>query len=98
VDGTINDNSDIDKGWTAQIALPWAGMAWLADGRSLPPQDGDTWRIFVGRFQKLMNGGKEVQPHPAWVLSSHGVYDTHQPDCFPFFTFSHTSVEDVSGG
>jgi len=88
IDGTLNDNSDIDKGWMCEIALPWSGMTWLADGRSLPPKDGDTWRIFFGRFQKLLNGGKEVQPHPAWVMSPHGVYDTHQPDCFPYITFS----------
>lgn len=98
VDGTLNDHSDIDKGWTVEIALPWAGMTHLADGRSLPPKDGDTWRIFVGRFQKLMNAGKEIQPHPAWVLSAHGVYDTHKPECFPYFTFSTTPIDDVASG
>ncbi len=95
IDGTLNDHSDIDKGWTVEIALPWSGMTWLADGRSLPPQNGDEWRIFVGRFQKLLNAGKEVEPHPAWVLNSHGTYDTHQPNCFPYFTFSTTNVADV---
>ena len=94
IEGTLNDSSDIDKGWTAEIALPWSGMKWLANGRSLPPQDGDTWRIFFGRFQKLLNAGKEVQPHPAWVLSSHGIYDTHQPDRFPYVTFSQTTIDD----
>jgi hypothetical protein len=96
VDGTLNDSSDVDRGWTAEIALPWSGMGWLADGRSLPPQDGDTWRLFFGRFQKLMNAGQEVSPHPAWVLSSHGIYDTHQPACFPYVTFSTTDVQDVA--
>ena len=94
VDGTLNDNSDLDRGWTVEIALPWSGMGWLADGRSLPPQDGDTWRLFFGRFQKLMNAGREVSPHPAWVLSPHGVYDTHQPACFPYVTFSTTDMQD----
>jgi len=95
IDGTLNDDSDIDRGWTAEIALPWAGMNHLANGRSLPPKDNDTWRMFFGRFQKLMNAGKEVQPHPAWALSSHGFYDTHQPDRFPYVTFSTTSVDDA---
>jgi hypothetical protein len=99
IDGTLNDSSDIDQGWTVEIAFPWSGMTWLADGRSLPPQDGDTWRIFFGRFEKLMNAGREIEPHPAWVLSPHGVYDTHQPACFPYVTFSKTDVElgSVSG-
>ena len=87
VQGTLNDNSDVDQGWTAELALPWAGMEWLRNGRSLPPKDGDTWGLFFGRFQKLMNAGKEIQPHPAWVLKSHGEYDTHQPERFPQVCF-----------
>lgn len=93
IQGTLNDHSDIDRGWTAEIALPWDGMTWLNEGKSLPPQDGDTWRIFFGRFQKLINAGQEVSPHPAWVLSPHGIYDTHQPGCFPYVTFSSKSID-----
>jgi len=88
VDGKINDPTHIDKGWTLEIAIPWKSMKWLANGRSLPPNEGDIWRIFLGRFQKIMSSGQEMQPHPAWVLSKHGVYDTHLPECFPFFHFT----------
>ncbi len=80
IDGTLNDNSDIDKGWSLEIGIPWSSLDLLADGRTIPPSDGDVWNMFLGRFQKLMVGGQEVQPHPAMVLSSHGVYDTHLPD------------------
>lgn len=80
VEGTLNDNSDIDKGWNLEIAIPWASLGLLANGRSIPPTNGDIWSIFLGRFQKLMVGGKEVQPHPAMVLNSHGTYDTHLPE------------------
>lgn len=95
VDGALNDRSAIDRGWTVELAFPWAGMAWLANGRSLPPKDGDTWRIFFGRFEKLNSNGVEVQPHPAWVWSRHGVADTHRPECFPYVDFSETFVEDL---
>jgi len=80
LDGTLNDPSDIDKGWSLEIGIPWQSLELLANGRSLPPTSGDIWKMFLGRFQKLMVGGKEVQPHPAWVLSSHGIYDTHLPE------------------
>lgn len=80
VDGTLNDHSDIDQGWSVEIAIPWQSLELLAHGRTLPPTHGDIWRMFLGRFQKLMVGGKEVQPHPAMALNSHGVYDTHLPD------------------
>ena len=80
VDGLINDASHIDKGWSLEIAIPWSSLKLLANGRTLPPTDGDIWKMFLGRFQKLMIGGKEVQPHPAMVLNSHGIYDTHLPE------------------
>lgn len=79
VDGTLNDNNQVDKGWSLEIGIPWNSLGLLANGRSLPPQDGDIWKMFLGRFQKLMVGGKEVQPHPAMALNSHGIYDTHLP-------------------
>lgn len=87
VDGKINDPAHIDKGWSLEIAIPWQSMKWLANGRSLPPKEGDIWRIFFGRFQKMTPSGQEVQPHPAWVMSKHGVYDTHIPECFPYVHF-----------
>jgi hypothetical protein len=80
IDGTLNDNSDIDRGWGADIAIPWSSLALLANGRTIPPTNGDIWNLFLGRFQKLMVSGKELQPHPAMALNSHGIYDTHLPE------------------
>lgn len=88
LDGTLNDHSDIDRGWRAEIVLPWAGMKHLAGSRPLPPHDGDLWRFFLGRFQKLTAGGREIQPHPAWCATPHGVYDTHLPERWTQVRFS----------
>lgn len=87
VQGTINDHSDIDQGWTLEIAIPWSSLPVLANGRSIPPKSGDEWTMFLGRFQKLMAGGREVSPHPAMALDSHGVYDTHLPDKWSTIVF-----------
>lgn len=92
IDGVINDNSTPDRGWTAELAIPWQSLTWLADGRALPPEHGDEWRLFFGRFQKLTTSGQEVSPHPAWVWSPHGIYDTHMPEQFPRITFSSQMV------
>ena len=70
----------VNKGWPVELAFPWAGMKWLANGRSLPPKPGDAWRMFFGRFEKLTPSGIEVEPHPAWAWNSHGIYDTHLPE------------------
>ena len=78
--GTLNDDSDIDRGWTVELAFPWSGMAQLPGDRGLPPKPGDRWRIFLGRFQKLELSGREVSPHPAWTWTRQQRYDTHRPE------------------
>ncbi len=96
-DGTINDNADRDRGWTVELALPWKGMKWLAngDGRALPPKDGDVWRMDFSRF----NTYKQAPPandHGGWAWSPHGVWDSHVPECFPYITFSDQPVIDLT--
>ncbi len=100
VDGTLNDRRAVDKGWRVELALPWAGMSWLADGRALPPQDGDVWKIFFGRFEKLELGGTRTQPQPAWCWNKHGTADTHLPERFTQVQFSTKYVDERgdSGG
>ncbi|MFD1141946.1 carbohydrate-binding family 9-like protein [Larkinella insperata] len=78
LEGTLNDNRDIDRGWSLEIAIPWQSLTWLANGRSLPPQNGDRWKMFLGRFQKVSVSGIPVQQ--AMVLTPHGVLDTHLPE------------------
>lgn len=93
VDGTLNKNDDRDRGWTVELAFPWAGMTWLAhaDGRSLPPRPGDVWRISFSRF----NAYKEAPPandSGGWAWSAHGVWDSHIPELFPYIEFSDQVV------
>ena len=77
--GTLNDDSDVDQGWTVEVALPWTGLGGLPADRSVPPGPGDRWRIFLGRFQKLHLSGAEVIPHPAWTWTRQANDDTHRP-------------------
>lgn len=51
IDGTINDNSDTDNGWTCEIALSFEEMGFCAPTKNFPPQDGDVWRIDLFRYQ-----------------------------------------------
>jgi hypothetical protein len=95
VNGTLNDNTDIDKGWTVELAFPWKGMEILADGRSLPPQDGDTWRMDFSRFEAFDLKGNPIQPSAGWAFNKHGVYDSHIPECFTFVHFSTKNVDEL---
>lgn len=93
VDGTINDNTDRDRGWTVELAFPWQGMKWLAhgDGRALPPQDGDVWRMDFSRFNQY----REAPPaddNGGWMWSPHGTIDSHVPEVYPYIHFSTRSV------
>ncbi len=93
VDGTLNDNSDRDRGWTVEIALPWRGLELLADDRTLPPSHGDTWRMSFSRFNQY----KEAPPAEdsgGWTMSPHRVWDSHIPELFPHIHFSTKSVSD----
>ena len=95
VQGTLNDASDIDEGWTAEIAFPWSGLQILAGGRPVPPRDGDVWRLDFSRFELIRNCGVVVEPHPGWALNKHGVYDSHIPECFSFVHFSGLPAGDL---
>ncbi len=95
VEGTLNDNADVDKGWTVELVFPWKGMEMLSDGRSLPPQDGDTWRMDFSRFEAFDLSGTPVQPSAGWAFNKHSVYDSHIPECFTYVHFSTTDVVDL---
>lgn len=88
IDGTLNDDSDIDQGWTVELAFPWEEMKWLAqgDGRSVPPQSGDKWGIDLFRFNKY-KAPKPLKDSGGWAWGKHGVWDSHIPEIFPIVTF-----------
>jgi len=93
VDGNLNNNEKRSLGWTVEMVIPWKGLEHLADGRSLPPQNGDVWKLFFGRFQNLFATQGKAQA--AWCWTPHGVYDTHLPDKFTPITFSSLTVEEA---
>jgi hypothetical protein len=87
IDGTLNNNHDRDKGWTVEIAIPWSSLKILAEGdrRALPPLKGDTWRMDFSRFN-VKKG--TTNDSGGWAWSSHGVWDSHVPECFTYIEFS----------
>ena len=94
LDGTINNDKDRDRGWTVELALPWAGMSALArgDNRSLPPENKDVWRMDFSRFNQYKEA-QSANDCGGWVWRQHGVFDSHVPECF---TFIHFSSDDVN--
>ena len=93
-DGTLNNNEDRDRGWTVELQLPWQGLRTVAvgDGRALPPHDGDIWRMDFSRFNTYKEAAP-AQDSGGWTWSSHRVWDSHVPECFPYIHFSTQPVQ-----
>ena len=87
VEGSINKDSDRDKGWTAEIAIPWTSLKIFADAdrRAVPPMEGDVWRMDFSRFNVKKRSANDSG---GWAWSSHKVWDSHVPECFTYIEFS----------
>ena len=49
VDGTLNDPRDVDRGWTAELAIPFASLPGMPKPR---PARGDKWRFNLYRLRQ----------------------------------------------
>jgi len=94
VQGTLNDSSDLDQGWTVEVALRWEGLKLLSDGRALPPKNGDEWRIDCSRFQSLDLEGNALERSAGWTWNRHGHYDSHIPERFTTVVFIDPTIKD----
>ncbi|AEN74689.1 hypothetical protein Rhom172_2806 [Rhodothermus marinus SG0.5JP17-172] len=99
LDGTLNDPSDTDRGWTVELALPWTVLEEAApEGR--PPRPGEQWRMNFSRVQwqlEVVDGRYRKRRDPAtgrplpesnWVWSPQGVVNMHLPERWGYVQFS----------
>ena len=91
INGRLNDISEPSEGLEIEIALPWSGMKHLANDRQLPPRQGDLWRVFFGRYEKLHINGEEVSV--GWSWDKIGTNDNHFPELFTPIEFSHELID-----
>jgi hypothetical protein len=77
VDGTLNCPAVRDRGWSVEFALPWEGLRAL--GLTIPPRDGDVWRIGASRCQHFRDAeGNETSVD--WSWNQHGAINMHIPE------------------
>jgi hypothetical protein len=93
VHGTLNDPSDIDKGWTATLAFPWKVLG--KTGKvPFPPKDGAQWRVNFSRVEwkhAIVNGKyQKVKglPEDNWVWSPQYAVNMHRPETWGYVQFS----------
>ena len=93
VEGTLNDDRDVDRGWTIEIAWPWKGLKQIASCPA-PPKDGDYWRINFSRVQwqrEFREGRYRKKAGTAednWVWSPQGAVNMHMPEQWGELLFS----------
>ena len=98
VEGTINDPRDRDRGWTVEIAFPWAAFESRAPVRA--PKPGGEWRVNFSRveWRTTIENGKYVKipklPEDNWVWSPQGVINMHVPERWGYVQF----VDDAPQG
>jgi hypothetical protein len=93
LDGTLNEANDVDRGWSVELAFPWAALREVARCPS-PPGDGDQWRVNFSRVEWALTpaGGRYAKVAGArdnnWVWSPQGVVDMHRPESWGYVQFS----------
>ena len=58
VRGTVNDASDKDEGWSAELRIP---ISELMEVPNVPPRPGDRWRFNLYRLEKVKREQQEGQ-------------------------------------
>lgn len=98
IDGTLNDSSDTDKGWTLEVAIPWDVLMETVHGNR--PNNGDQWRLNFSRVQwhtDIEDGSYRKQkapktneqlPEENWSWSSQGLINMHYPEMWGYIQFS----------
>ncbi|MCJ8164094.1 carbohydrate-binding family 9-like protein [Pontibacter sp. E15-1] len=97
VQGTLNDPSDTDQGWTVEMAIPFRSVS--IGNHTLKPEDGMLWRINFsrvqwdtevvdGRYVKRRNAAGKPLPEHNWVWTEQGVINMHYPERWGYLYFS----------
>ncbi|MFI5158503.1 MAG: carbohydrate-binding family 9-like protein [Sphingobacteriales bacterium] len=100
VQGTLNNPTDTDRGWTVEIAIPFKSIS-IGNNVNIPA-DGDLWRINFsrvewdtnvhnGKYVKQTTGSGAPKPEHNWVWSAQGVIDMHFPERWGYLRFSKSS-------
>ncbi len=105
VQGTLNDPSDTDKGWTVEIAIPFSAIGLGIYQQA--PVDGSTWRINFsrvewdtrvrdGKYVKVTDSKGQNLPEHNWVWSPQGIINMHAPERYGYLKFSKSAVSNQS--
>ena len=77
VDGTLNRSGDVDRGWSVEMKIPFAGLS----RGGLDPRENKIWRANFSRVEWL------TKPEENWVWAPTGIVDIHHPMRWGYLRF-----------
>jgi Carbohydrate family 9 binding domain-like len=96
LDGTLNNPSDVDRGWTIELAVPWTALEELAPHRGAP-REGEQWRVNFTRVETALQRDattyKKIDGKPSQVSSwaPQYVFDIHRPETWGYVQFERAA-------
>ena len=98
VDGSINDPSAENKGWSVEVVIPFSALYEYQKERRAP-KNGEFYRMNFSRVQwnvdvkdntyvKRTDEAGNVLPEDNWVWAPTGVINIHYPELWAFVFFS----------
>jgi hypothetical protein len=103
VQGTVNDPSDNDQGWTMEMVIPFRALG--LGNRFQQPKDGAIWRINFsrvewdtkvvnGKYEKLKGENGRNLPEHNWSWSPQGLIAMHCPERWGYLQFTKGDAGD----
>lgn len=97
VQGTVNNPTDTDEGWTMEMAIPFSSLG--IGTRSRQPKPGMVWRmnfsrvewdtkVVEGKYEKLKDNNGRNLPEHNWVWSAQGLINMHYPERWGYVQFA----------
>lgn len=81
VQGTVNDFHDVDKGWTAEIAIP---LSALKDNMGIDFSPGQSWRMLVSRYNYGYSmRAKQFSSYPKLPQVNYHLFEYYAPVRLP---------------
>ncbi|HDR51102.1 MAG TPA: hypothetical protein ENN90_05690 [Mariniphaga anaerophila] len=108
IDGTLNDPTDEDVGWTLEVAVPFEALR--TGIHTKIPKNGETWKVNFSRVQweTEIKDGKyhrkrdtetgRILPEKNWVWSPQGLINMHYPERWGNLQFSEKPVGESKVG
>lgn len=92
VNGTLNNSADVDRGYTMELAIPWASIRKFTIGKC-PPAPGDRWAVSPQCRYFLHPSENEICEGKAHYASwpKLGIIDSHVYDRYGYLVFSSKS-------